>query len=263
MVDSNVSQHYRPDELPFLESIDSLSGRVENEYRPILTNFLNPRQLYILETIVNRYDGITFKTFGGFAEAEMKRAIAFPEYFTPTDNDFNITAFQIDYPSKFATLSHGQILGSIMGAGIDRDVIGDIITDGLNWQFMCESEMADYVHAQVDKIGKIKVKLKEIDPEQIIHPTDESEEVTTTVSSRRVDTLVSDGFHISRHHAKELVDGGQVRINWVTSDRPDLELSIKDIVSVRGFGRIVIRDILGMTKKDKIRIVIDVYNRNK
>ncbi|EHO54062.1 hypothetical protein HMPREF9104_00292 [Lentilactobacillus kisonensis F0435] len=36
MVDSNVSQHYRPDELPFLESIDSLSGRVENEYRQSL-----------------------------------------------------------------------------------------------------------------------------------------------------------------------------------------------------------------------------------
>ncbi|EHO54063.1 YlmH family RNA-binding protein [Lentilactobacillus kisonensis] len=193
----------------------------------------------------------------------MKRAIAFPSYFEPKNDDFNITAFQIDYPSKFATLSHGQILGSIMGAGIDRDVIGDIITDGPNWQFMCESEMADYVRVQVDKVGKIKVKLKPIEPDQIIHPVDESEAVTTTVSSLRVDTLISEGFHISRHHAKELVDGGMVRINWVDSERPDLELSIQDIVSVRGFGRIVIKDILGVTKKEKIRIVINIYNRNK
>jgi RNA-binding protein YlmH len=263
VVESNVSQHYRPDELPFLESIDNLSGRVQNEYRPILTNFLNPRQLYILETIVNRYDGITFKTFGGYPNAEMKRAIAFPDYFTPTADDFQITAFQIDYPTKFATLSHGQILGSIMGAGIDRDVIGDIISDGLTWQFVCENEMADYLRAQVDRIGKIKIKLKTISPEEIIVPIDESESATTTVSSLRVDALISEGFHISRHHAKELVDGGFVRINWVQTDRPDLELSIQDIISVRGHGRIIIKEIAGVTKKGKIRIVINVYNRNK
>ncbi len=62
MVDSNISQHYRQAELPFLESIDNLSGKVANEYRPILTDFLNPRQLYILETIVNRYEGVSFQT---------------------------------------------------------------------------------------------------------------------------------------------------------------------------------------------------------
>jgi RNA-binding protein YlmH len=263
LVDSNVSQHYRSNELPFLESIDSLSAKVANEYRPILTNFLNPRQLYILETIVNRYEGVSFQTFGGFASAEMKRAVAFPDYFTPGTDDYNITTFQIDYPSKFATLSHGQILGSIMGSGIDRDVIGDIVTDGFNWQFMCESEMADYVQDQVDRIGKIKVKLKRIGPEQIIIPVDEGEELTTTVASLRVDALVSEGFHISRHHAKELVEGGMIKVNWEDANRPDLETSIQDIISVRGFGRISITDIAGTTKKGKIRIGIKVYNRNK
>ena len=263
MVDSNISQHYQQAELPFLESIDNLSGKVANEYRPILTDFLNPRQLYILETIVNRYEGVSFQTFGGYASAELKRAIAFPDYFVPKSDDYNITAFQIDYPSKFATLSHGQILGSIMGTGIDRDVIGDIVTDGLNWQFMCESEMADYVQAQVDRIGKIKIKLKRIQPEDIIIPVDEGEETTTTVASLRVDALVSEGFHISRHHAKELVEGGMIRINWEQAGRPDLEISIQDIISVRGFGRLVIRDIAGTTKKGKIRIVLKVYNRNK
>lgn len=262
-VDANVSQHFRPDEVPFLESIDHLSGQVENEYRPILTEFLNPRQLYILESIINRHDGIHFSTYGGYSGAELQRAIVYPEYFTPKTDDFRITAFEIDYPSKFATLAHGKILGSLMRAGIERNVVGDIITDGLKWQFMVQSEMADYVKAQVDHIGKIKVKLEDISPEGVITPVDESETLTTTVSSLRVDALISDGFHISRHHAKELVDAGDVRINWVDTTRPDFELSTKDIISVRGYGRIVIKEITGMTKKDKIRIIISVYNRNK
>ncbi len=263
MVDSNVSQHFRPDELPFLESIDSLSGRVENEYRPILTNFLNPRQLYILTSIINRYDGIRFSTYGGYPDAELQRAILYPDYFTPELEDFKISRFEIDYPSKFATLSHGQILGSIMGAGVQRDVVGDIITDGETWQFMVQSEMADYVDTQVDRIGKIKIKLLAISAGDLIAPIDESETVTTTVSSMRVDALVSEGFHISRHHAKELVDSGLIRVNWVETERPDLELSVKDIVSVRGYGRIVIQEIAGVTKKDKVRVVISLYNRNK
>ncbi|WP_225429667.1 YlmH family RNA-binding protein [Lentilactobacillus parafarraginis] len=263
MVDSTISQHFRPDEVPFLESIDNLSGQVENEYRPILTGFLNPRQLFILESIINRHDGIRFSTFGGYEGAELKRAIVYPEYFTPKNEDFHITSFVIDYPSKFATLSHGQVLGSIMGAGIERDVIGDIITDGLSWQFLCQSEMADYIKAQVDKVGKIKVKLEVIESDQLVTPVDESEEVSTTISSLRVDALVSEGFHISRHHAKELIDGGEVRINWGETQRPDLEVSMHDIVSVRGYGRIVIREIDGITKKGKIRLVVRVYNRNK
>ena len=262
-VDANVSQHFRRDEVPFLESIDHLSGQVENEYRPILTDFLNPRQLFILESIINRHDGIRFVTYGGYEKAELKRVLVYPDYFTPKIDDFRIATFEIDYPSKFATLAPGQILGSLMGAGIARNVVGDIITDGFRWQFMVQAEMADYVKTQVDHIGKIKVKLEQVPPEQVIIPVDESEELTTTVSSLRVDALISDGFHISRHHAKELVDSGEVRINWADTQRPDLELSTKDIISVRGYGRIVINEIAGITKKDKIRLVINVYNRNK
>ncbi|GAY74075.1 RNA-binding protein [Lentilactobacillus kosonis] len=263
MVDVNVSQHFRPDEQAFVESVADICSRVENEYRPIQTDFLNPREMYIFEAIANRFDSVSYRFFGGYDNAEMKRALVYPEYFEPKTTDFNIAAFLIDYPTKFATLSHGQILGTIMGSGINRNVIGDIITDGDTWQFICESEMSDFLQSQIEKIGKIKVKLKPIDVDQLVFPVDESEETGTTVSSLRLDTVISEGFNLSRHHAKELVEGKAVRLNWETIDRPDVEVSVSDVVSVRHFGRIKIKEISGLTKKGKIRIVINLLRRNK
>ncbi len=262
MVDLNISQHYRSDEIPFLESITDLVGRSQNEYRPILTGFLNPRQQYIANAIVNGDDSVSLKLFGGFTSAEMKRGLIYPSYFEPADKDFNIVAYSIDYPVKFAELTHGSVLGSILGSGINRDILGDIISDGTNWQFVCEQEMASYVQTQVVKIGRVKVKLIPIDLDKLVVPIDDSEEVTTTVASLRIDALVSEGFHISRHHAKHLIETGLIRLNWEEIDRPDVEAGQADIISVRGFGRIVIKEIAGKTKKDKIRIIISLINSN-
>ena len=263
MVDINIEQHFRSDEVPFLESMDSLVGRVQNEYRDLLTDFLNPRQQFILQTVVNRYDGVKLSFFGGFEDSEMKRALIYPDYFEPQQADFQVSAYDIDYPQKFATLSHGQILGSLMGSGIEREVIGDIITDGTNWQFMVKAEMADYVASQLDHVGKVKVRLKPVALDHLLNPNQEFETVTTTVSSLRLDVLVAEGAHISRHHAKELVETGRVRVNWAENQRPDYELGVSDIISVRGFGRIVLLEIGGMTKKDKIRVTLNLIKPNK
>lgn len=263
MVDINIEQHFRSDETPFLESMDELTGRAENEYRAMLTDFLNPRQQFILQTIVNRYDAVKLQFFGGFANSEMKRALIYPEYFVPTEVDFQVSAFSIDYPQKFATLSHGQILGSLMGSGIDRQVVGDIITNGTDWQFMVKAEMADYVSDQLDHIGRTKVRLKPISLNSLLTPNQEFETVTTTVASLRLDVIVAEGFHVSRHHAKELVENGKVRVNWVENQHPDYELGVSDVVSVRGFGRVILNELGGVTKKDKIRITLNLIKPNK
>lgn len=262
-MNENIEQHYRHDELSFLESIDDLVGRVENEYRPMLTNFLNPRQQYIVTTIANRYDSVQLEMNGGNSDSEMKRVLIYPDYYEPVPSDFLLTAFLINYPQKFATLTHGQILGTLMGSGIDRDVIGDIITDDSNWEFIVNQEMADYIKTQIDHIGRTKVRLKELNLDQLLEPREEFETTNTTVASLRLDAVISESFHISRHHAKELVDGGMVKVNWTENTHPDYELAIHDVISVRGFGRSIITAINGVTKKDKIRLELKLIKPNK
>ncbi|GLB47017.1 RNA-binding protein [Philodulcilactobacillus myokoensis] len=255
-MNNNIKQHFRKNEAPFLEYSDDLVNEVLSQYRPILTNFINPRQLYLLKTIVNHYNDVKLSYFGGSDNAEMQRAIIHPDYFQPQKQDFKLTLFNIDYPVKFNQINHSQILGTLMGTGIKRNVIGDIYTDGKIWQFLTEKEMEPYFRSQIDRVGRVKVGLESENLSKLVQPIDEWHQSNGTVSSLRIDNIVSTGFHLSRKNSKILVKNGKIHVNWMICMHSDYELQIHDLISVRGFGRLRIDDVSGITKKNKIRIVI-------
>lgn len=256
-----IAQHFRAEEAPFIESATGWIQQASDEYRPILTHFLNPRQQYILSTLVNGDSELKLKFQGGYPGAEMQRAVIYPGYVDSNDLDFEINLFDIDYPRKFTQLHHGQILGSILGAGIDRDVLGDIITDGDHWQFFITADMSRYVVVQVDRMGKIKVRLNQLDLADHLAPLDAWEEESTTLSSTRLDNVVATGFHLSRHHAKELIEAGRIQLNWNDFSRPDYQLEHQDIISVCGFGRVRLTSVNGVTKKDKLKVTLAVLHK--
>lgn len=256
-----VAQHFRREEAPFVESATGWIQQASDEYRPILTYFLNPRQQYILETLVNRDDELKLALNGGYPGAEMRRGLIYPAYFEIGEADFEINLFDIDYPMKFTELHHGQILGSMLAAGIDREVLGDIITDGQAWQVYTTNEMSRYIATQVDRMGKIKVRLNELDLSAHLMPLNAWEEETTTLSSARLDNVVATGFHLSRHHAKQLIEAGRIQLNWNPFERPDYQLAHEDVISVRGFGRVRLTSVDGVTKKDKLKVTLAVLHK--
>jgi len=83
----------------------------------------------------------------------------------------------------------------------------------------------------------------------------------TTVSSLRLDNLISTVYNISRQRSKQLIESGKVKINWSENLRPDFPLELLDIISVRGFGRIQIQELEGKTKKDKYRLLLGVLRK--
>lgn len=50
----NVYQHFRKEEQSFIDSVIGWIRSVEDQYTPYLTNFLDPRQLHIVKTIVGK-----------------------------------------------------------------------------------------------------------------------------------------------------------------------------------------------------------------
>ncbi len=259
----NITQHFRPEEAPFVEEATGWIQEVRDQNRFVLTNFLNPRERFILTTLVNRLDDIKAQSFGGYPNAEMSRTIIFPDYFVPEKTDFNITLLEIQYPIKFATIHHRNVLGTLANMGIERGTFGDIITDGQTWQFFVKTEMVDFFLTQVTKIGNIKVRLLDQSLDAVVEPENDWESVGTTVASLRIDSLVAEGFHLSRNHAKLLLEERKVTLNWKLHQRPDFELVANDMISVRGYGRIRLDEIEGQTKKGKTRILISIINSKK
>jgi RNA-binding protein YlmH len=259
----NVYQHFRKEEQEFIDSAMDWIKKVEEQYAPYLTPFLDPRQRFILESLAGQYEEVTIHFFGGFEEAERKRAFVSPAYFEPEIVDYQIVLAEIQYPKKFAELSHGQILGSLLGAGIKRETLGDIITDGERWQFLVDEPMYSYLLTEVNQVGRTNIRLEQQPFDSLLRMQDNWEIDTEIVSSLRLDVVLASVFRLSRGKAKELIASGRVKVNWMQVERPDLELDIQDMLSIRGFGRVQIREIQGRTKKDKMLLEIGKLDRNR
>lgn len=251
-----IYQHFRAEEYAFIDKILGITVQVENEYIPQLTDFLDPRQRYITETIIGGYEQIKVQFFGGVEHAERRRALIYPDYYTPTEADFEIALFHIRYPVKFTTLTHQKILGTLMSLGMKRDIFGDILNNGTEWQLLVESNMKDYLTLQLEKIGKVNVMLEETNLTEAVFTPIDWEDIGMTVSSMRLDVIISNAHHISRQKAKQIIVAGLAKVNWKTVENPDFECEQEDVLSVRGYGRVKILEIAGRTKKDKIRIEI-------
>ncbi|KRN88955.1 RNA-binding protein [Ligilactobacillus ceti] len=256
----DIYQHFRKEEIGFIDEVLTDIYKVKQEYCPILTHFLDPRQQYIVETLVASENDVKVAFSGGYIESERKRALIYPEYYTVQDDDFELAVLQIKYPQKFAQLHHRHVLGTLVNSGLERFVLGDIITDGTTWQFVVEKQLASYYINQVQQIGKVKVRI-ELSNQAIIKPVVEYEEAFITANSMRLDTLIANVYNISRQRTKELINAKVVTLNWMTIDKLDYEVAEHDIISVRGFGRIAVKEVLGKTKKDKFKILVAVLNK--
>lgn len=256
-----IYQHYREDERPFIDGVYDWIRQVENTYQPYTTNFLTPRQVMIVKELVGAFPDISVVFSGISDQAERKRAVILSPYVNVQKSDFKLSLLEVNYPTKFGELSHGQILGTLMGSGVERELVGDIITDGKNWQIIVDETIADYFIQQITKIANIGVELIEIDHSKVLTPLVEWEEKQVFVSSLRLDALLANVYNLSRANAQTMIKQGRAKVNFTECDRLDELIDREDIVSLRGFGRFKINEIQGKTKKDNFRLEIYVLKK--
>jgi RNA-binding protein YlmH len=250
----NIYQHFRPEEREFIDQVLNWKNFVETHYTPKLTDFLDPREQHILKMLIGEQGEVTYKFFGGSPDAERKRALIFPDYLIVTEDEFQISLFDIRYPSKFVTIEHRQVLGTLMSLGLKRGKFGDILNMDGNAQFFAAKEIRDYIISNVETIGRAGVKVTETSFENMISTNEILVENDLTVSSLRLDTVISGIYHLSRQKSQLFIQQGLVKVNWSLTENPSFECGVGDMISVRGSGRSKILAIEGRTKKEKWRI---------
>jgi RNA-binding protein YlmH len=256
----DIYQHFRPQEREFIDQILDWKHYVETSYSAKLTDFLDPREQQILTTIIGEHKEVKTALFGGIENAERKRALLFPEYYQVSEEDFQISLFAIRYPSKFFSIEHRQVLGSLMSLGLKRGKFGDILISDSMVQFLAAREIESYLRMEFQSIGKASVRIEEIPLSQAVRPKENWQECSFTASSLRLDTILSSLYPISRAKAQGLIAQGLVKVNWKVIDSASFECGMGDMISARGLGRVRLVEIEGKTKKDKWRIIA---NRKK
>ena len=252
----SIYQHFRKEEHAFIDQIIEWREQVQNEYTYKLLDFLDPREIDIVQSIIGTKEEVKCAFWGGYDGAERKRAILYPEYYEVQNEDFDIVIFSIHFPPKFVSLDHRKILGSTMGLGLKRSKFGDILIDQEEAQIIVAGGVADYVRLHFNQVGKTNVTLEQIGNEKIISVKEEWQEQTVTVSSMRLDVILGDVFNISRAKVLPYIQNGMVKVNWKVIEDPSFHCHQGDTLSMRTFGRCKIIRIEGQTKKEKWRIVV-------
>ncbi len=198
--------------------------------------------------------------WGGYENAE--RCVACfgdREYFT--DNaDYPIKCILIKpVNQKFAdNLTHRDFLGSLMGLGIRREVLGDIIISGNCGYLFCLDTISDYIIENLTQVRHTTVKCEIADnvPTGVL-PQAENREII--VSSERLDVIVSAIYKMSRSQVLPLFHTEKVFVNGAVKLSPSTTVNSEDKISVRGYGRFIYNGVLRTTKKDRLVISVEVF----
>ncbi|WP_338451982.1 RNA-binding protein [Niallia oryzisoli] len=252
----SIYQHFRPEERDFINQVMNWKAYVEEVYAPKLTDFLDPREQQIVKMIIGQQMEVKWEFFGGSVYTERKRALLYPEYYLSEDSDYKINLYEIQYPKKFISLSHRDVLGSLMSLGLRREKFGDIVIVGDRMQFYCAEEVGEYVRLQLQTVGRANIQLLEQPLTEGIAYEDLWHETAVSVSSLRLDAVIASIFKLSRQKAQSLISSQLVKVNWTTIENTSFECGTGDTISVRGFGRGKLFSIEGKTKKEKWRISV-------
>ncbi|KIL47642.1 YlmH family RNA-binding protein [Jeotgalibacillus campisalis] len=251
----SLYQHFRKEEQGFIDRVLGWKDQTEQTYAPKLTDFLDPRQVFIVQSIIGT-TGEVKVSFEGGDSAERKRALIYPDYLHPSTDDFDLQLLEITYPSKFFTVEHKHVLGSLMGLGIKREKFGDIIFAGEKIYLVAAKEFASFFTMNLNQIGKHSVLVKEVDWKDYTPSNEKWKERFVTLSSLRLDVVLAGALTLSRQKAQLLIQAGKIKVNFKEEEQPSFECAQGDMISVRGFGRLRIGEIEGKSKKDKWRLTI-------
>lgn len=171
--------------------------------------------------------------------------------------DDEARVLKISYNDKFNKLFHRDFLGSIMSLGFTREKIGDLVLDGNCAYVPVVIGFADYVIHNLKKVKNVPVSVSLELFNRL--PQKRFEVLCKVVASLRVDSVVSVLTNLSRERAKDLVRAGKIKLNGLSCVEIDAKVCENDIVVIGGYGKFKIRESLGHTAKNKIKIVIDKF----
>lgn len=257
----NVFYKKNPDEVKIVDKMFGCLNSVIYKHRTVLTDFLDPGERNILETLAG--SDIFVQGFGGYANAIKKRMILTENSVNLISADYQLAAFQIYYPSKFSQLTHSSILGSLANSGVRTNAFGDIITDGKGkWQFFVKAELENFFQEEINRIGRVKVNVRPIPSTEILVPQDDSQLITIITASLRIDAVLAVLTHQSRQQVKLALTNNLVKLNWHSITDFNIIIKVNDILSLRHFGRSQIDDIK-ISKKGKYKVVLKLWQTRK
>ncbi len=220
------------------------------------TDFYDPYEQKVAKSILAGLPEIGVMSFGGYRNAERARLVIYPHFILTDTIETPITVLQVTGNFSFTEVSHRDFLGSLLGLGLKREKIGDIICFDQGCQVVVANEVARFICEHWRAVHQVTIKVQEIDPEQIAVEPERIKMIKTTVASLRLDAVAASGYGISRTKMVREIKGDRVKVNWKTITNPAHEIAESDVISIRGRGRVIVEEVRGETKKGRTGLLL-------
>lgn len=246
-------------------------AQCENKYIVTATGFLDSHQQSLARQYCRKHFIPVFEEesagvlppvrtifYGGYEEAERVILINLPDY-ADLKTEALLTVIRAARPQRSRPLTHRDYLGSLIGLGIKREMIGDILVREDGADIICLSEIADFILTNYYKAGRTNLSLTAHPIEDLMIPEAKRTRITDTVASLRLDSVVSSAFGLSRGKAAEAIGRGLVFVNHVEVAKADFQVKEGDQITLRGKGKACILEVGGRSRKDRQYITIERY----
>ena len=260
----------------------------ESDYSVAATNFLSPAEkIEVYNELIARIgNGISRCFFwGGNRGAERCATVFLPEWIMPDtaphsmpfDDERNLgfSEFLASRPdvaadigirclkingSEYGRLGHRDCLGSLMSLGVGREYIGDIYSvSEREARVLVSAKISDYVCSELKMVGRDAVKTEILEPDPVFEIPRRFETMTLTAASRRLDCIVKAITGKSREASAAMIRAGLVERSYITDLKPDSQVMPHDTLSIRGYGKYIIKESAGETRSGRLKIICSKY----
>ena len=224
---------------------------------PVYMNFYEPSVQRVMEREIGRYPSCDIRFFGGNDFTERMMPAIYPRDMTVEDGSYPLEIIHLSNPDE--NITHRDVLGALIGLGIEREKIGDInVGRDIVQIFVC-APLGQFIEHELTQISHYSIKCRVVSPGDVIEFEPEYIVMDAIVPSMRLDAVVNTVFRISRNESAQLIKGGRVFINHVLAGKPSVNVKTGDLVSVRGKGRFIVDELGGTTKKGNLKLRIKKF----
>ena len=232
----------------------------QNRSVPAHTSFLSPGERAAVEYLIAACGRPRHLFFGGYEGAERTVCLFLPDWQEKEDAlwESPVAALRCTFPAG-SGLSHRDFLGSILGLGITREKIGDLLVGSASCDVLLLPEIADYLLLNLESAGRVRLKVHALPLSDLELPQIQVKTVRDTVAALRLDAVMASGFSLSRGKAADLISAGRVQLNHRECGKCDRTVAQGDVISCRGLGKCSVKEIGGLSKKGRTMIVLERY----
>ena len=249
-----------PKEKELLKRMLDLSYRAQRTYSITYTDFIDPFLLGRIKSYRLELLGMNLLSYGGGPGSQRHMIALAHEDLLIDEKQFPIGALQIEVKTGIGkAISHRDYLGAIMGLGIEREKIGDLLIEEDLAYVFAHRDILDYLLYSLDSVSRYgKVTCSLISKEDIPEIKQDYKSLDCTVSSPRADAIIAAGFGLSRSSVAKLISAQRAMCNGVMISQ-STPIEEGDTCTLRGHGKIDIKEIGSMTRKGRLRVRIHRY----